>query len=383
MLKECIKIEGRAFLGGKVTRVKLGSGECKTLQLSNKYLILPGMVDIHVHFRDWGLSHKETLRGGAAAALAGGVVAVGDMPNTKPHIRTADLYKKRLEEGSALPIIYKVHMGIPQDLEELRAARPPTIKIYPEDVEAFGWGHIEKAAEACASLGCRLVLHCEDPAYFKEGERPPIAELACVERTRQMAFKTGVKIHLTHITLSQTAEAARGWATVDATPHHLLLDVENCKDRGLCHVNPRLRTPEMRKRLLAAFASGLVDIYATDHAPHTLEEKRSGAPPPGICSLDVALSLLLTLWKRGVVTLSDVVRLYSHRPARFFDLQIDVKKGYFTVVRLEEFTVRGEEFAGTCKHTPFEGFKAFGRVFATSVGGRIYFKDGDVYMINI
>lgn len=375
----CIRVEGRAYIGGHFVRIRLGREGCKTVQFSNDYIILPGMVDIHVHFRDWELAHKETLEGGAAAALAGGVVAVGDMPNTKPHIRTAELYKKRLGEGARLPIVYRVHMGVPVDLRELDRARPPTVKVYPEDVAEFGWGHIEALARRCAGLGCTLIFHCEDPAYFKDGERPPEAEMACVEKVRRLAWDTEARVHLTHVSLPQTVDIARGWATVDVTPHHLFLDRENCKLGGLCLVNPRLREPGLRKLLLARLAAGLVDIYATDHAPHTLEEKKSDSPPPGICSLDIALSLLLSLWKRGVLTLDDVVRLYSHRPARFLNVNNDIIGGVFTIIKLEEFTVRGEEFAGRCKYTPFEGFRAFGVVVATAVGGKIFFRNGEVY----
>ncbi|MGC8994237.1 MAG: amidohydrolase family protein, partial [Pyrobaculum sp.] len=123
-MSECIWIEGRAYIAGGFRRVRLGRRGCRPLQLSNSYLILPGFVDIHVHFRDWGLAYKETLMGGARSALAGGVVAVGDMPNTKPHIRTAELYRRRMEEGSRLPIIYRLHMGVPEDVGELHAAKP-------------------------------------------------------------------------------------------------------------------------------------------------------------------------------------------------------------------------------------------------------------------
>lgn len=365
---DCVEIEGRAYVG-RFIRVRLGEGGCRKIQLSNRYLILPGMVDIHVHFRDWGLSHKETLWGGAKAALAGGVVAVGDMPNTKPFIRTAELYRKRIQEGSQLPVVYRLHMGVPEDLGDLEAAAPPSVKIYPEDIEAFGWSHIEALLKKCAELKCLAVFHCEDPAYFDGVERPPEAEAACVEKVKKLARHTGAAVHLTHVTLPETVEAARGWATVDVTPHHLLLDRENCRD-FLCFVNPRLRDPQTRKRLLALFAAGYVDIYATDHAPHTLEEKKNLAP--GICNIEVALSVLLTMWKRGILTLGDVLRLYHFRPARLLRVDVDIWRGYYTVVKLEEFQVRGGDFAGSCKFTPFERRSLYGRVVATAVGGRLF-----------
>jgi dihydroorotase len=375
----CIRVEGRAYLGGRLVRVKIGAAGCKTLQLPRGSLILPGMVDIHVHFRDWELAHKETLEGGARAALAGGVVAVGDMPNTRPFIRTAELYRKRLEEGARLPVVYRLHMGVPQDLRELERARPQSVKVYPEDIEAYGWDHVERVMEECARLGCTVVFHCEDPSYFRGGERPPEAELRCAERVRALAALTGARVHLTHVTMPQVVEMSRGYASVDVTPHHLLLDSENCKDRELCLVSPRLRAPETRKSLLAALAAGLVDVYATDHAPHAAREKRSYNPPPGVCSIEIALGLLLRMWKAGVLALEDVVRLYSYRPARFLRVDADPLSGVFTIVRLEEFRVRGNDFIGACKLTPFEGMLAFGRVVATAVGGRVYFRDGEIY----
>ncbi|WP_052886172.1 amidohydrolase family protein [Thermoproteus uzoniensis] len=376
----CFVVEGRAYVGGAVRYVSLlveggaikslkGRGEgCRVLQFSAKHLILPGFVDVHVHFRDWGLSHKETLLGGSAAALAGGVTAVLDMPNTRPHIRTAELYAKRLAEGSALPIHYGVHMGVPEDLAELDAARPRSVKIYPEDVERFGWAHVERLLERCRSLGCVAVFHCEDPAYLAEGSRPPEAEARCADRVALYA-RRGYRIHVTHVSLPYTVEALRGLATVDATPHHLLLSSDKCSG-PLCRVNPPLRGEDQRRRLLALFLAGAVDMYATDHAPHTLEEKLSGSP--GICSLDVASSLLLRFWRDGLLGLDDVVRLYSFRPARFAGLDVGLRPGApaaFSVFKLEEFAVSERDFKGTCRFSPLVGLRAFGRAVAVASKG--------------
>lgn len=151
-------------------------------------------------------------------------------------------------------------MGVPADLAELDLAKPRTVKIYPEDIAQFGWAHVKSLLQKCAELNCVAVFHCEDPQLFRDGERPPEAERLCVEKVRALAAETGARVHLTHVTLAETVETARGWATVDVTPHHLYLDTENCRDRGLCLVNPRLRAPDARKRLLAALAAGLVDM---------------------------------------------------------------------------------------------------------------------------
>jgi dihydroorotase len=377
----CFVVEGKAYVGGAVRYVSLlveggvikslrGRGEgCRVLQFSGRHLILPGFVDIHVHFRDWGLSHKETLAGGSAAALAGGVVAVLDMPNTRPHIRTAGLYARRLAEGSSLPILYGVHMGVPEDLGELEAARPGSVKIYPEDVAQFGWPHVERLLDRCRELGCTAVFHCEDPQYIS-GRRPPEAEARCADRAAVYA-RRGYRIHITHVSLPYTVEALRGLATLDATPHHLLLSSDRCSG-PLCRVNPPLRSEDQRRRLLALFLAGAVDMYATDHAPHALDEKLSGSPPPGICSLDVASSLLLRFWRDGLLGLDDVLRLYSFRPARFAGLDVSLRPGApaaFSVFRLEEFAVSERDFRGTCRFSPLVGLRAFGRAVAVASRG--------------
>ncbi|MEZ0248718.1 MAG: amidohydrolase family protein [Thermoproteus sp.] len=380
----CFVVEGKAYIRGAVRYVSIlvedgvvksldGRRDgCTTVQFSRRHLILPGFVDVHVHFRDWGLSHKETLEGGARAALAGGVVGVLDMPNTRPHIRTAALYAKRLSQGSALPIYYGAHMGVPEDLSELDSARPRSVKIYPEDVAQFGWGHIEALLGRCSSLGCVAVFHCEDPAYFAEGVRPPEAEARCADRVALYA-KRGYRIHVTHVSLPYTVEALRGLATLDAAPHHLLLSSDSCGG-PLCRVNPPLRGEDQRRGLLSLFLSGLVDMYATDHAPHTLEEKRSASPPPGICSLDVASSLLLRFWRDGLLGLDEVLRLYSFRPARFAGLDVRLEPGApaaFSVFRLEEFVISEEHFKGTCRFSPLVGLRAFGKAVAVASKGAL------------
>lgn len=379
----CFTVVGKAYIGGRIEDVSIlvengiirslrsTRAGCRTLQFSRHYIILPGFVDIHVHFRDWGLSYKETLEGGAAAALAGGVVGVMDMPNTSPRINTAELYTKRIAEGSRLAIYYGVHMGVPEDLTELERARPRSVKIYPEDVEQYGWPHIEALLGRCSSLGCTAVFHCEDPAYFKGGSRPPEAEARCADRALLYA-RRGYKIHVTHVSLPYTVETLRGAATMDVTPHHLLLSQESCRDPGLCRVNPPLRSEEQRRRLLSLFLSGAVDMYATDHAPHALQEKKSPSPPPGICSLDVASSLLLRLWRDGLLDLSDVVRLYSARPARFSGFDVRLAPGApasFSIFRLEEFVVSESDFRGTCRFSPLVGQRAFGRAVAVASKG--------------
>lgn len=378
----CFVVEGKAYVGGAVKYVSIlveggvvrslrGRGEgCRVVQFSRRHLILPGFVDIHVHFRDWGLSYKETLGGGSAAALAGGVVGVLDMPNTKPHIRTAELYAKRLAEGSSLPIHYGVHMGVPEDLSELDKARPRSVKVYPEDVARFGWAHVEALLERCAALGCTAVFHCEDPAYISDS-RPPEAEARCADRIALYA-RRGFRIHVTHVSLPYTVEVLRGLATLDATPHHLLLSSDRCSG-PLCRVNPPLRGEDQRRRLLALFLAGSVDIYATDHAPHTMEDKLAGAP--GICSLDVAASLLLRFWRDGLLGLDDVLRLYSFRPARFAGLETSLRPGApaaFSVFRLEEFSISERDFKGTCRFSPLEGLRAFGRAVAVASRGRLH-----------
>jgi len=392
---ECLVLHGRVFLGGGIRRaairidrglityIGLNPNEegCRRYHFDRGHLIMPGMVDLHVHFRDWDLASKETMRGGARAALAGGVVGVGDMPNTRPFIRTAELAARRLSEGSALPIDYRLHGGVPEDLEEVRKYVElglRSIKVYPEDVANFGEEHVKKLFSLSAALGLTLVVHCEDP--YAEAESPE-GERRCVDWVLHLSSKYGARVHITHASTPYAVLAAhkhKPLVSVDVTPHHLLLSADGCLKRnppGYCKVRPPLRGEETRRELLVELSLGRIDAVASDHAPHTREEKLSDSPPPGICSLELVLPLLLDLWRRGVLSLEDLVRLYSSYPAKLLGIGVRLGVGEparIVVVENKPCVIDEGFFEGSCRFSPLVGLRAGGRVKLTVTPRAVY-----------
>ncbi len=389
----CIEVAGRLWNGrraavsiadGVVVGGKLGG--CRRYVFGRRHLVLPGAVDMHVHFRDWGLRHKEDMASASLAALQGGVVAVGDMPNTVPHIRDASLARRRWDDGSSLPVEYRLYMGIPEDPEEVAKARPYVVgvKAYPADIERYGWDHIVETFAVANRLGLLAVVHCEEPGAMAEG--PNDSEVLCAHELARWVVARGIRVHLTHVSDPRTVElvqAYRPTITLDVTPHHLLLSREECvarHGRGPCYVRPPLRSREDRKRLFRSLLLGMVDAVATDHAPHGRDEKASDDPPPGICGINVALFLLLDLVRRGLMGLHDVVRLYSSRPRGLMGLRLGLEEGSpagLAVVELVPGRVDPAAFSGSCRFSPLEGLPTYGRTRLVATPRSVYV-DGEV-----
>lgn len=400
-------LQGRALLGpgvveaslvvrrGVVARVCKGY-TCRAgriVRLDNRLVILPGVIDMHVHLRGLRLSYKEDEESGTLAAAAGGVTFVADMPNTSPRVSSMEVLREKLEALRARAYVdYGVYVGYTSDLRELDrmlgVERVLGLKLYPEDLQHLNnsiVGLVEKH-------GRLLVVHCEHPAYISEdcgaGERsrcrPILAEVECITAYSQFFKKT--RTHVTHVTSPRLLlEAKRRGFTVDTCPHYVLLDQEYERRLGcIAKVNPPLRPPRVRARLLKYLSWGLVDVWATDHAPHSIVEKQSGIRecPPGIPGLETSLKLLLTLVNKGLLSLESVATLTNRNPARILGLQ-----GYgclepgctasFTVVDLKrEGVIDPTRFYSKAKYTPFSGFRYRGEPVATIVRGYPVYIEG-------
>ncbi len=374
-----VRIVDGVVVGGEVDK-------CHRYVFDGRHMVLPGAVDMHVHFRDWGLRHKEDMASASLAALQGGVVAVGDMPNTVPHIRDVGLARKRWEDGASLPVEYRPYMGIPEDPEELARARDHIVgvKAYPADIEEYGWDHIADVFSTANRLGLLAVIHCEEPRAV--ADTPNDSELLCMHVLLRLVVARRMRVHITHVSDPRTVELAQPYrplVTLDVTPHHLLLSREEClarHGRGECYVRPPLRPEEDRRRLFQSLLLGMVDAVATDHAPHRPEEKGSGDPPPGICGINVALFLLLDLMRRGMLGLHDVLRLYSFRPRSLMGLRVGLEPGSpagLAVVELAPGRVDPAAFLGSCRFSPLEGLPTYGRARLVATPRALYV-DGHV-----
>jgi len=361
----------------------------------------PGPIDPHVHFRDPGFTHKETLRTGAEAAAGGGYTSVICEPNTEPPLDSASLVAalaERARAEAAVHVYFKAAMTVgrfgrePSDIPAL--AREPAVRALSDDGDpVVDPAVMERVCRLAAQAGLLLSPHCEDsPASlrrvssgvspgFEPGE-PYTNEARYIARDLEMAGRAGCRIHFSHVSLAASIEAIRrhrerhdpGSVTFEVTPHHLLLSTEDFGPGRVPKVNPPLRSPADRDALRDALLAGTVDMIATDHAPHTPADKEAGAS--GLVGLETALGLVLThLVGEGMLSVKDAVRLMSAAPARVFGVPGGtLRPGSMADMVLidpgAEWTVEPGGFRSKSRNTAFAGWRLRGRPVATFVDGR-------------
>ncbi len=383
---------------GRVAGVSRGSSPSADVRLPDEWLVLPGIIDIHVHLRGLRLSYKEDELSGTLAAAAGGVTLVADMPNTQPRLDNTESIGLKLSALRRNSVVdYVVYAGVPRTPGEAeRIASSGLVagfKVYPEDL--VEQGALEEVLYAAWRRNLLVVLHSEHPDMVKEGCkpgrrwecRPTTAEIEALRLISSVAPR-GLRLHVTHAsTPNLVLEAKSRGFTVDVTPHHILLDSRDEEKHGcIAKVNPPLRPPEQRERLIQLLISGDVDAVATDHAPHTVEEKMGSFDecPPGIPGVEHYTRLLLTLVSKGVMDLRDFIKLTSTGPARVLGIH-----GYgcvepgciasYTAVDLRrEGRISGYETFSKAKLTPYEGMLYRGEPVATIVRGRLVYREGCV-----
>lgn len=398
-----------------------GSGKLLTADQTidaNGQFLFPGFIDCHVHFREPGLEHKGTMESEAQSALAGGITTVCDMPNTiPPTVSIAALREKiRIAETvAACDIRFFFGITEAEHLQELRRlcaepewaplrARCCGVKLYMD----HSTGN-QKAAKSllpeifrvCAELKLPLVVHCEDPvlnaraAKLSQREdiaahsriRPPESEERAIASALELTKSSGAQLHVAHLSTKRgleliTQAKADGLpVTCEVSPHHLFLSTEDYESLGtLGKVNPPLRTPDHVEALWGGIESGKIDCIASDHAPHTLEEKQNGPPlsaPSGMPGTETMIPLLLTVaagrWPhpRGRASVpkfryGDLRRLCFGQPNRIFSLgRTVIEEGAPADLVLvhpgEEWVIRGAELHSKCGWTPYEGWKVTGR----------------------
>lgn len=364
---------------------------------------IPGAVDMHVHFREPGEEYKEDFKSGSAAAAAGGVIFVADMPNNKPPINSVDRLEKKAKkiEGRSF-VNYSLFMELPKDPKQVSRAleskiKPIAFKIYyykEREKEMIHSGELPKTP--------LYFVHPEDPEFIQEekyddyeefeANRPVKAEVKSIKNLLEVA-KKGYRIHLTHITSKKSLKLIKKGKkknlpiSADVTPHHLLLDmekIENCQSAAKCH--PPLRRERDRRALFEGVINGQIDAIASDHAPHHPKEKSRGITkaPAGISGEEFMLPLLLTLtrsYRREEI--QRIIRSVSFKPAKLLGLNRRgrIKTGNFADITIydpsPEWTIKGEKTFSKGKITPYEGMKVKGKVKSTFVNGKLTFHQGE------
>jgi len=365
-------------------------------------LILPGMVDLHVHMRDLELSYKEDYFTGTASAAAGGVVLIADMPNTIPKTSTLEALKMKMEAARAKAIVdYTFYYGIPDDPKSVCediATYIVGFKVYPEDFKHKEV--LKKIFSLAIKYNLLVMFHAEDPELYNVNgvygeERPVASEVSGVKRVIEMVSEANPKTHITHVSSYEAAKVIINSKktlnlTFDVTPHHMLLNNSIYKRyNGLAKVYPPLRTEFDNKMLQDLVAKGYVDAITTDHAPHSLEEKTKGYRDalPGFPGLEYCLPLLLTLSSHGIVSLQRVVECYSKIPAKilgvnglFGEIKVGAYGSLVVVDLKREFKIDPSKSFSKAKYTPFEGWRVKGKPIATFIRGTLVFEEDTLHV---
>ncbi|MBQ8439703.1 MAG: dihydroorotase [Clostridia bacterium] len=364
-------------------------------------IVLPGFCDVHVHFREPGFSYKETIVSGSRSAARGGYTDVCTMPNLNPVPDSAEHLREQLEliaKGACIGVYPYGSITVGQKGEKLSdlAAMSPNVIAFSDDGRGVQNEEMMRSAMLLAkSLGKMIVAHCEvndllhggyihDGIYAKEHGHKGIcsaSEYEQIARDLRLAEETGCAYHVCHISAKESVALIREAkkrgvnVTCETAPHYLVMDENDLREDGRFKMNPPLRSKEDREALVEGILDGTIDMIATDHAPHSAEEKSRGLANSafGIVGLETAFPLLYTkLVKTGILTLERLVELMAINPRKRFGIPFG---NDFSVWNLEEsFEVDPEEFLSMGRATPLTGMKLFGRNLLTVRDGQVVYQ---------
>jgi dihydroorotase len=371
-------------------------------------IVTPGLVDMHVHLREPGFEHKETIETGCRAAVCGGFTAVCCMANTRPvndHRNVTEYILRRAAQAGfarvypAAAVTQGLEGRKPCDYEELKKAG--AVAISDDGRPLLDSRLMRQALEKARSLGLTVISHCEDP-YLAEGgtinEGPVARELGVagipnasesimVLRDIALSELTGAPVHIAHVSTRESVRAiraakARGVAvTAETAPHYALLTDDAVRTHGAnAKMNPPLRSEQDRLAVRQGLADGTINCIATDHAPHSPEEKAAGLEkaPNGIIGLETALPVSLSLVADGTLSLAGLIAKMATQPARILGVPCGLKPGMPADITLIDpglaFTIDASLFRSRSRNSPFVGMPAVGKAVLTMVAGRIVFE---------
>lgn len=363
---------------------------------SSEYTVLPGFCDVHVHFREPGFSYKETILSGSLAAARGGYTDVLTMPNLNPVPDSAEHLKVQtdiIKEKAVINVHPYASITVGQKGE--------TLSPFDELGDAIAFSDDGRGVQSeelmrnamikAKSLGKIVVAHCEVNdllfgGYIHEGEYSKAhghkgicseSEYKMIERDLALAKETGCKYHVCHISAKESVDLIRKAksqgvdVTCETAPHYLVLDENDLKEDGRFKMNPPLRGKRDREALTEGILDGTIDMIATDHAPHSAEEKSKGLKNSafGIVGLETAFPIMYTHFvKPGIITLPRLIELLAVNPRRRFSLNLGSD---FSVWKLsEEYRINPDDFLSKGKATPFSGSSVFGKCVLTVHDGK-------------
>ena len=372
--------------------------------ISKRYIIVPGLCDVHVHFREPGFSYKETIASGSAAAAHGGYTAVCTMPNLVPVPDSAEHLQVQLDaikRGAAIKVLPYGAITVGEKGERLADMEAISDKVCAFSDDGKGVQNDEMMREAMTAakrLGKIIAAHCEDNSllfggYIHDGEYARMhghrgissaSEYKQIERDLRLAEETGCAYHVCHISTKESVELirqakARGVdVTCETAPHYLVLCDKDMQEDGRFKMNPPLRSREDKEALIEGIKDGTIDMIATDHAPHSAEEKRRGLEKSlmGVVGLEMAFPVLYTeLVRKNIITLERLVELMSFKPKERFG--IDTNNDFAVFDISEAYKIDPEDFLSMGRATPFAGREVFCRCLLTVHNGKVVYKAED------
>lgn len=368
---------------------------------SSQYMIFPGFCDVHVHLRQPGFSYKETIKSGTQASAHGGYTTVFSMPNLKPVPDSAEHLKEQLDiikKDAVINVLPYGAITVGQNGKKLSDMEGMAKDVIAFSDDGRGVQSEEMMKEAmlrAKALGKIIVAHCEDNSllhggyihdgvYASEHSHRGIcseSEWKPIKRDLELCRQTGCAYHVCHISCKESVELIRQAkaqgvnVTCETGPHYLILTDEDLKEDGRFKMNPPLRSKEDRQALIEGVLDGTIDMIATDHAPHSKEEKSRGLEKSafGIVGIETAFQLLYThLVKKNIISLERLVELLAVNPRKRFGIEYD---NSFTVWDLDKKTViNPSNFLSMGKATPFEGEEVFGECELTVCNGKTAYK---------
>ncbi|MBI2652380.1 amidohydrolase family protein [Candidatus Woesearchaeota archaeon] len=367
---------------GKISKITNKEPKAEKIMDAKNNFVLPGLIDCHVHFREPGLTHKEDFLTGSMAAAKGGITTVLDMPNTLPPTTTIAALEEKRRLAAKSIVNYGFHFGATNDnISDIKKAKNiAAVKLYMDyttgDLKVSDFETINDIFKSSKIT----IIHAED-----EHVKNAVEILA--------KSKTKNRIHFAHVSSEKELKYAKlnkikKQVTVEVCPHHLLMNERDIQTLGaFAEMKPRLKTEQDQKVLWQGIKDGIVDVIASDHAPHLKEEKEKANYPFGVPGVETLLPLLLDAFNSNKISLPTIIKLCCENPANIFKIKNKgfLKEGYdadLVIVDLDKRqAVRNEDLLTKCKWSPFEGKILKGWPVTTIVNGNVVYDNGEIFDI--
>jgi len=382
VVKDKVYSKNILIKNGKISKITGKEPKADKIIDAKNNFVLPGLIDVHVHFREPGLTHKEDFLTGSMAAAKGGITTILDMPNTIPPTTTIEALEEKRKLAAKSIVNYGFHFGAASDnIADIKKAKNiAAVKLYMDyttgdlkvdDIEAIT--DIIKASKI-------TIAHAEEDN---------------VKDLIGLMIRNKIKnhLHVAHVSSEKELNYARQnrikqQISVEVTPHHLFMTENDIQSLGaFAEMKPRLKTEQDQKALWSGINNGSVDVIATDHAPHLKEEKEKANYPFGVPGVETMLPLLLDAFNRNMITIPKIMQLCCENPAKIFRIKNKglLKEGYDADLVIADLdkrqAVRNEDLLTKCRWSPFEGKILKGWPMTTIVNGNVVYDNGEIFDI--